>query len=61
LVPGNAEYTVGSRVQVQLHSGEIIFAEVKGIEDQPSGRKVEIVFWGITTSITPEQITQVLS
>jgi hypothetical protein len=61
VVTGNAEYKIGSRVRVELHSGEIIFAEVKGIEDEPSGRKVEIVFWGITTSITPEQITQVLS
>jgi hypothetical protein len=61
VVPGNAEYKIGSRVRVQLHSGDIILAGVKAIEDQPSGRKVEIVFWGMTTSITPEQITQILS
>jgi hypothetical protein len=60
LIPENG-YSVGSRVRVQLHSGDIILAEVKTIADEPSGRRVVVVFGGGIISISPDQITDILS
>jgi hypothetical protein len=52
------DYSVGSRVR--LYSGKFVEAEIAAITNQPTGRKLQIVYGSATASINPAQITEVL-
>jgi hypothetical protein len=54
------DYNVGSRIRVRLYNGEIVEAEITAITNRSTGRKVQIVYDKVTTSINPAQITEVL-
>jgi hypothetical protein len=54
------DYSVGSRVKVRLHNGEVVEAEITAIIDVPSGRQVHIAFARATAAIDPAQIIKVL-
>jgi hypothetical protein len=54
------DYNVGSRIRVRLYNGEIVEAEITAITNRSTGRKVQIVYDNVTTSINPAQITEVL-
>jgi len=54
------DYRVGSKIKVRLYSGKIVEAAISAITNQSSGRKVQIVYGGLTASINPEQIIEVL-
>jgi hypothetical protein len=54
------DYNVGSRIRVRLYSGKEVEAKITAITNQAAGRKVQIVYGSVTTSINPAQITAVL-
>jgi hypothetical protein len=54
------DYNVGSRIQVRLYNGKIVEAEITAITDQSTGRKIQIVYDNVSTSINPAQITEIL-
>jgi hypothetical protein len=54
------DYNVGSRVRVKLYNGKVVEAEITAITNQSTGRKLQIVYGNVTTSINPAQITEVL-
>jgi len=57
---GFMDYSVGSRIRVRLYGGKVVEAEITAITNQSAGRKVQIVYGGVTVSINPAQITEVL-
>jgi len=54
------DYSVGSRVRVKLYSGKEVEAKITAITNQSAGRKIQILYGGVTASINPEQIIEVL-
>jgi hypothetical protein len=54
------DYSVGSRIRVRLYSGKIVEAEITAITNQSTGRKLQVVYGNVTTSINPAQITEIL-
>jgi hypothetical protein len=54
------DYSVGSRIRVRLYNGKIVEAEIMAIENQSTGRKVQIVYDNVNASINPAQITEIL-
>jgi hypothetical protein len=54
------DYSIGSRIRVRLYSGKVVEAEITAITNQSAGRKLQIVYGNVTTSISPAQITEVL-
>jgi hypothetical protein len=57
----NMDYGVGSRIRVKLYNGKVVEAEITAITNQSTGRKLQIVYENVTTSVNPAQITEVLS
>jgi hypothetical protein len=55
------DYSVGSRIRVKLYNGKVVEAEITAITNQSTGRKLQIVYENVTTSVNPAQITEVLS
>ena len=53
------DYNAGSRVRVRLYSGKVVEAEITAITNQSTGRKVQIVYGSVTTSVNPAQIIEV--
>jgi hypothetical protein len=47
------DYSVGSRVRVRLYSGKVVEAQITAITNQPTGRKLQIVYGNVTASINP--------
>jgi hypothetical protein len=54
------DYIVGSRIRVRLYSGKEVEAKITAITNQSAGRKLQIVYGGVTASISPAQIIEVL-
>ena len=54
------DYIVGSRIRVRLYNGKIVEAEVTAITNQSTGRKIQIAYDNVSTSINPAQITEIL-
>lgn len=54
------DYSLGSRIRVRLYSGKVVEAEITAITNHSTGRKLQIVYGGVTASINPAQITEVL-
>jgi hypothetical protein len=54
------DYSVGSSIRVRLYSGKVVEAEITAITNHSTGRKLQIVYGGVTASINPAQITEVL-
>jgi hypothetical protein len=55
------DYSVGSRIRVRLSNGKVVEAEIMAITNQSTGRKLQVVYGNATASVTPAQITEVLS
>jgi hypothetical protein len=56
----NMEYSVGSRVQVKLQSGDIIIAEIVVIFTASVRKKILVEFVRKLERVDPEQIIEVL-
>jgi hypothetical protein len=54
------DYQRGSIVDVKLHSGETVRAEVKAIRDTVAGRKVHVAFGERTALVDSGQIVRVV-
>jgi hypothetical protein len=54
------DHSVGPRVRVKLYSGKEVEAEIMAITNQSAVRKVQIVYGGVTASISPDQIIEIL-
>jgi hypothetical protein len=52
--------SIGSRVRVGLYSGKVVEAEITAITNQSTGRNLQIVYGGVTASINPAPIIEVL-
>jgi hypothetical protein len=53
------DYSVGSLVRVRLYSGQIVDANITGIKSLRTGRKIHIIYGGVTATINPAQIIEV--
>jgi hypothetical protein len=53
------DYSVGSRVRVNLNREKIVEAVITAIVDKSTGRKIEIVSESGLSEIKPEQIIEV--
>jgi hypothetical protein len=47
------DYSVGSRIRVRPYGGKVVEAEIISITNQPTGRKLPIVYSSMTASINP--------
>ena len=54
-------YTQGSGVKVRLYTGQEVLARIVAIENLATGRKVRIIYDDVITTVSPQQIIEVLN
>ena len=52
----NMDYSVGYRIRVRFYSGKVVEAEITAITNLSTGRKLQVVYGNVTTSINPADL-----